>query len=160
MRCCFHNQVRFRVRSGGQWIALGSSVGMLHHVQRSPSGACTLGCQTRESLMTSRAVTIPRGDPSAILPDRNSPLAFRNPMFSFLMWGGSQPLARGSQWKFATRGQYAPQTINLAGTTNAVSPQSMLYIDVLGQLAIVDGASQGLILIDLNTVNLARSPYF
>jgi hypothetical protein len=161
MRCCFHNQVRFRVRSGGQWIALGSAVGMLHHVRRSPSGACTLSCEERDSLLTSRAVTIPRPvDPAAVIPTRNSPLAFRNPMFSFLMWGGEDAPVRNAQWKFASRGQYAPLTINLAGSTTALSPQSMLYIDVLGQLAVVDGASQGLILIDLDTVNLARSPYF
>jgi hypothetical protein len=36
----------------------------------------------------------------------------------------------------------------------------MLFIDSLGQLALVDGSSQGLVLIDLNTVTLAHTPFF
>jgi hypothetical protein len=166
MRCCFHNQVRFRVRAGGQWVALGTGVGHLHHVRRDPSGACTESCEPRDALLNARAVTLPRPvDPAAVAPGRNSPLALRNPMFSFLMWGGLGPAGlaipgRDAQWKFASRGQFVPQTINLAGSTSSVSPQSMRYIDVLRQLAVVDGASQGLVLIDLDTVNLARSPYF
>jgi hypothetical protein len=162
MRCCFHNQVRFKVRSGGQWVALGSAVGMLHHVVRSPdAGACVLSCESKDMLMSSRAPTVPRPvDPAAVPPDRNSPLALRNPMFSFVVWGGQAPLQRETVWKFAARGQFTPLIINLASSTTSVSPQSMRFIDVLGQLAVVDGASQGLILIDLDAVNLARAPYF
>jgi hypothetical protein len=48
----------------------------------------------------------------------------------------------------------------LAAGTTAVSPQSMRFIDSLGQLAVVDGASQGLVLIDLGSVGLAHTPYF
>ena len=36
----------------------------------------------------------------------------------------------------------------------------MRFIDALGQLAVIDGASQGLILIDLNTIQEAHTPYF
>ena len=59
------------------------------------------------------------------------------------------------------RGGFSPLTIPLTGNTAAaVIPQSMRFIASLGQLAVVDGAQQGLVLIDLNTVNFAHNPYF
>ena len=36
----------------------------------------------------------------------------------------------------------------------------MRFIESLGQIAVVDGASQGLVLIDLAGVTIARAPYF
>jgi hypothetical protein len=94
----------------------------------------------------------------------------RNPMFSYVTWSGCGPLAnpvndhtltaRDLTWKFSIGGAFSPLTISLSGTSNAsVSPQSMLFIDSLGQLAVVDGAQQGLVLIDLNTVALSNN-YF
>ena len=63
-------------------------------------------------------------------------------------------------WQFSTRGQFSPLSLNLASTNASVSPQTMRFIDALGQMAIVDGASQGLILIDLNLLEEAHAPYF
>jgi hypothetical protein len=63
-------------------------------------------------------------------------------------------------WKFGTRGQFTPLTITLATNNVSVMPQSMRFIESLGQLAVVDAASQGLVLIDLNTVAFAHAPYF
>jgi hypothetical protein len=95
-------------------------------------------------------------------------------MFSFVIWSGAAPTpiapggpvldhtttTRGLVWVVKTRGQFTPLYFNLASSSNSVSPQSMRFIESLGQLAVVDGASQGLILIDLNTVAYAHSPYF
>jgi hypothetical protein len=36
----------------------------------------------------------------------------------------------------------------------------MKYVETLGQIAVVDAASQGLVLIDLRSVSIARAPYF
>jgi hypothetical protein len=36
----------------------------------------------------------------------------------------------------------------------------MLFIPPLGQLGIVDGQLQGLVVIDLNTLQFAHAPYF
>jgi hypothetical protein len=36
----------------------------------------------------------------------------------------------------------------------------MTYIDSIGRLAIVDGSSQGLILVDLDAVAVAGTPFF
>ncbi len=180
MRCCFHHQVRFKVRTGGMWLSVGGAVGLLHRVTANSSGACVLSCDPREALLQSRAPAVPfikaPGGGDIAAPGRNSLLAMRNPAFSFVVWNGvaqvpkpkepkvlitvDQTPVRDLQWKFTTRGQFSPLVINTASSTTAVSPQSMRFIDSLGQLALVDGASQGLILIDLNTVTLAHTPFF
>lgn len=189
MQCCFHNQVHFNVRTGGQWSVIGSASGFLHHIVPTGSdGRCGPSCLERDQLLNGRATPIARvpGDPtnsceSAIPPPsitRDSVLAFRNPMFSFLVWNGQRvvsatdssgtttqvcqdnPPARDTVWTFSTRGSFQPQQLNLAGTSAGLSPQSMRFIDSLGQLAIVDGSSQGLVLIDLNTLGEAHTPYY
>ena len=184
-RCCFHHQATFKVRTGGQWLTIGSATGLLHHVQTDPTtNRCVLACNAADALENARAFDIPwspapaagsttAGCPApAQLPaglDRNSVLAMRNPMFSFVMWSGCAPLAgndhtetaRDLVWKFSMRGGFAPVTVSISqNTTTAVLPQSMRFIDSLGQLAVVDGAQQGLVLIDLNTLQFAHSPYY
>jgi hypothetical protein len=178
--CCFHHQATFKVRTGGEWVAVGSVVGLFHHVVKGTdaAGSCVLSCDTPQAALTNaRAFDIPWTKPPCVrdpskLPlafDRNSPLAMRNPMFSFVMWSGcpSQPTAFGDHtlstrdlsWRFTTRGSFSPLTVSLVSpsTGSAVSPQSMRFISSLGQLAIVDGESQGLVLIDLNLVAVTRS---
>ncbi|HEY5242107.1 MAG TPA: hypothetical protein VIJ22_11600 [Polyangiaceae bacterium] len=185
-RCCFHHQATFKVRTGGQWLTVGSATGLLHHVQADPStNRCVLACNPADALENARAFDVPWGTPPAkmgsaatgcappsMLPaglDRNSVLAMRNPMFSFVMWSGCAPLtgndhtetARDLVWKFSMRGGFSPVTVSLSqNTTTAVLPQSMRFIDSLGQLAVVDGAQQGLVLIDLNTLQFAQGPYY
>ena len=100
---------------------------------------------------------------------RDSSLAMRNPLFSFVMWSGCGPLPgykdhtlsqRDDVWRFSVRGGFTPITIpRVQGSTTAVSPQSMQFIPSLGQLAVVDGEAQGLVLIDLYTVSFAHA-YF
>ena len=67
---------------------------------------------------------------------------------------------RDEYWKFSTRGQFTGLNVNIAATDTSVDPQSMHFIEALGQLAVVDGADQGLVLIDLNTIAFAHTPYF
>jgi hypothetical protein len=127
--------------------------------------------------MNARAFDIPWWRPGTCaardqLPtfDRDSPLAMRNPMFSFFLWSGCGPTTgpgdhtlttRNLTWKFSMRGGFAPLSLQLItqNAGNAVSPQSMRFINSLGQLAVVDGEAQGLVLIDLNVVAAIHS-YF
>lgn len=166
MRCCFHNQVRFRVRPASQWLATGSVVGYLHHLVGDAAGRCVQSCAPRESLLNARAPAVPRPtSPTVLPPGRNSPLALRNPMMSLVVWNGVTAAgnvapSRDMTWRFALRGQFNPLLVDLARRTTAVNPQSMRFIEPLGQVAIVDGSSQGLVLINLDTVELARDPYF
>jgi hypothetical protein len=177
IRCCFHHQAAFKVRTGGEWLAVGSVNGLIHHIQADPAtNRCVPTCSPNDVLKNARAPDVPWGTAPACTPpssvpslDRNSPLAMRNPMFSFVMWSGCTPLVsndhsettRDMQWKFSMTGGFVPVTISMTGGSNvAVSPQSMRFIDPLGQLAVVDGEQQGLILIDLNTLGFAHNPYY
>jgi hypothetical protein len=58
------------------------------------------------------------------------------------------------------RGMPTTQVINLASDTVAVDVQSMRFIESLGQIAVVDAAAKGLVLIDLGAVAVAHAPYF
>ncbi len=185
--CCFHKQVSFKVRTGGEWATVGAGgLGFFNHVQKDPNtGACVLPCDdSRFALMNARTFELPPPACAALeqtqvaqpyIP-RNSPLAMRNPMFSFVMWSGCPPTvpdgmnlpagphigsARDLQWRFSLRGGFTPLTINLGGTTAVpVAPESLLYVPSFGQLAVVDGEQQGLVMIDINTLGFAHAPYF
>jgi hypothetical protein len=156
----------------------------------STSGRCVLSCDQRDVLRNGRAFDIPYGQPGAanqcVPPtaqiDRANALAFRNPMFSFAMWQGCSPQStddagsslglcqgfgdhttsqRDLSWRFSMRGGFTPLTFALGGVTDApVVPQSVRPLPAFQQLAIVDGAQQGLILIDLHTLQFAHTPYF
>ena len=172
MQCCFHNQVRFKVRTGQLWSAVGQAVGggggvgFFSHLTTDAGGRCVNSCDPREALLNGRVVT----NPSGIVVDlattqRNSALAARNPMFSMSVLGGvltgaAAPIARDTQYTFSTRGQFRALFVGIAGGSISVNPQSMRYVESLGQIAVVDGASQGLVLIDLRAVTVARAPYF
>lgn len=186
-RCCFHHQSGFKVRAGGEWLAAGSASGMLHHVRPDTSGRCVQSTDPRLALLNARAFDIPWAKPDSCTPAgqpprpffRDSPLAMRNPMFSYVMWsgcgafqgsdGGTVPFPgfgdhtlsqRDEVWRFAVSGSTAPVSISLAQSgTTAVSPQSMLFIPSLQQLAVVDGEAEGLILLDLNIVAFAHAYY-
>lgn len=174
-RCCFHDRMAFRVRAANQWVAFGGAVGLLHHVRQGTGGACVLSCDPREALLNSRAPAVPRGrgtdgSPVFVAIDRDSALALRNPMFSVVMANGITRDAGGiildtypkreMQWRFVTAGGFSPLVINIAASTISVSPQSMRFVDSFGQVALVDGASQGLVLFDLSVVGFAHAPYF
>jgi hypothetical protein len=161
MRCCFHHQVKFKIRTGAQWLTHGSSVGVLSHVTRGDGGRCVPSCNPEEALLNARAPSLPFSSGKEP-PSRNSPLAMRNPAFSFFVQNGSADTTpeRDMAYHFSTRGGFQPLAINLAAQTTAVNPQSMRFIESLGQIAVVDAASQGLVLIDLAGVTIARAPYF
>lgn len=172
LRCCFHSQTKFNVRAGSQWLAVGSTVGMLSHVVRADGGRCVASCEPHKALLNARAPALPYDASGAdFAPFRDSALALRNPAFSFFVQNGytqgtagavavDAPPARNVTYRFQTRGQFQPLVISLAASTTSVNPQSMRFIESLGQIAVVDGSSQGLVLIDLAGVGIARAPYF
>ncbi|MGO9837479.1 MAG: hypothetical protein ACLP1X_25085 [Polyangiaceae bacterium] len=192
MRCCFHHEVGFKVRTGGEWVAVGQNgLGLLSRVVAAPQGTdpstpssrpCVLSCDPHDVLLNARSFDVPWATPSssssgascqppAPFPDivRTNALAMENPYFSFVTWMGCSPLTEGAhtptardlQWKFSVRGGFTPLAVSITGNTStAVSPQSMRFIESFGQLAIVDGELQGLVLIDLNTLAFAHNPYY
>ena len=94
--------------------------------------------------------------------DRNTPFAIRNPLLAAQLVGFATSNVytanqRDLTYKFQTRGRFAAQQVVLTATSTAVSPQSMRYIEPLGQMGIIDGSTLGLILIDLNTLVVAKT---
>jgi hypothetical protein len=191
-QCCFHHQAGFEIRTGGEWAVVGQNgLGFLHHVMTDPtSGRCVLSADPLDALLNGRAFDIPYGPPGAsgqcepptAQIERSSPLAFRNPMFSFVMWQGCNPLdaidaggspdcestgdhtstQRDRSWRFSMRGGFSPLTLSI-GAANVVPvvPQSMRPVPVFQQLAIVDGAQQGLVLFDLHSLQMIpHGPYY
>ncbi len=179
-QCCFHEQAHFRVRTGGEWVALGSVSSYIHHIvpDKTANNACVQSCDSRAVLLNARApeLAIPPPDPSGAFvittpPTRNSPFAMRDPMLSFFI---AAPVVTGNDtksffvsslrdytWQFQTRGGYAAQGVSLTGTNTAVVPQSSMWIPPLGAIGVVDGSSEGLFIIDLNTLQIAGgSPFF
>jgi hypothetical protein len=184
LRCCFHRQAAFKVRTGGQWVAVGTeNIGLLHHVVAdwNNGGRCVLSCDPKYSLMNARAFGVPWPDATCtsqpsdagatdIAPpppglDRNSPLALRNPIFSFVMWAGCPYNhsfdARDSVWRFSIAPGFSPLTVSIGQyATSPASPQSMRFVNSLGQIAIVDGSLQGVVFYDLNTIAVGSGPYY
>lgn len=164
-QCCFHKQAKFRVRTGGQWLAIGSSSGYLHHVKVDPdTNACVLGCDQRNALLNARGFDVVQSMPDKMFAlDRDSPFAIRNPLMSFVVAGSKPAMGnltnnqRDLTWKISARGPFKVQSINLSPSGTAVSPQSMRYIGPLGQMGIVDGSALGLILVDLNSLGISKT---
>jgi hypothetical protein len=147
---------------------VGSVVGFLSHIISDPNGRCVVSCDPRQVLLNSRIPSLPFGQ-GDFAPFRDSVLALRNPMFSFFVQNGERSVnnvptdvvpQRDTSWHFSTRGQFTPLLVNLAASTTTVDPQSMKFIAPLGQIAVVDGSSQGLELIDLSTLSTPRAPFF
>jgi hypothetical protein len=196
-QCCFHNQAGFKIRTGGEWAVVGQDgLGFVHHVTTDNStGRCVLSCDSSDALRNGRTFDVPYGPtltpgatayqcvPPTAQVDRASALAFRNPMFSFVMWEGCNPLQgsgdagssapfcqgfddhttsqRDLSWRFSMRGGFTPLTFSIGGGNGTpVVPQSVRPVPNFQQLAIVDGAQGGLILIDLHTLQFAHDPYF
>lgn len=159
LRCCFHGQPRFRVRAASTWVTVGSQFGFLHKVQPGAGGRCVQSCDASLALRNARAFTVPpRPDDVTARVSRDSAAALRNPLFSFFMQGTSPE--RDTRWRFSTRGQFETLSIVLGGgQTTQVNPQSMRFVEPFNQVAVVDAASQGLVLIDLRSV-VARASYF
>jgi hypothetical protein len=63
-----------------------------------------------------------------------------------------QRVGRDLSWEFTVVDGFTNLFINLATNGSEVSPKSMLFIPSLGQLAVVDGAQEGLIIVDLGTI--------
>lgn len=166
-RCCFAKQAAFRVRAGGAWLVSGTTSGLLHHVRaRATDGACTLTCDAADRLLNGRVLEIPRpaAGTSVSAPNRKSPLAFRNPAFSFVMWSGARASERGWNWQFSTRGGFVPYTwdmtsLGLSQRSVNVLLSEMVALDPFGQLAIVDAGARGVVLIDLTSMGFGATPY-
>ena len=186
LACCFGGAaLRYKVRAGHQWIVKGSRSGFRHNVVADADLRCIRDCNPRRSLLRSRILEISSSscpaatgdevttcgigratsaDVACIVPNQaavspgaaGSECIFENLMYRFAVYRGNQPSQRDMAFSFQLVGGYAPLVANLAAQTAAVSPQAMTFVPQLGQLAVVDGAAEGLVLVSLDTVGISR----
>ncbi len=151
--CCFPTLVRFTVRAGAQWVAVGEATGFLHHVVEDPeSGVCRDSCDPRAALLRGRVRT---ADAAPVPQD--SPFAFRNPFFRFAITApAGTAVPRDHSFRFTTQGQFLSLFASLKDQTDDVLPQTLTYVPATGELAVADGSLEGLMLISTRTMQLER----
>jgi hypothetical protein len=81
---------------------------------------------------------------------------FENLTHRFAVYRGAEPSVRDTSFVWQIAGGFFPLTANLAAQTAAVSPQSLMFVPQIGQLAVVDGAAEGLVLVSLDSVAVSR----
>jgi len=179
--CCFPMLTTYAVRAQQQWVVNGTVSGFLHKVTTNrDTGRCVDSCDPSLRLRNGRALYWPQhfdetsGDITSQIPAVDDPRVFRNPTMQFWIHPASattqpdpanpgaqrQPFAdRDKYFSFTTVGGFYPLVINLGASTTYVQPQSVTWLPQIGQLAIADGSVQGLMMVDIASLTLARSYY-
>jgi hypothetical protein len=79
----------------------------------------------------------------------------------FVIYRGSAPSVRDMVFNWRVTGGFSSLVMSLAGLSSTVSPQSIQFLPQPEQLAVVDGASQGLSLWSLDTFGVVKpSPFY
>lgn len=79
----------------------------------------------------------------------------------FAVYRGRAPSVRDSVFSWQTSGGFTPLVVNMANVSVVVSPQTLQFVSQLERMAVVDGASLGLSLIDFDAFVVAKpSPFF
>jgi hypothetical protein len=155
-KCCFPTLVTYYIRPGNQWLVVGQANGFMHHVIADPeTGACRPSCDPTLARKDGRVLRTPNSSRDEPVLD-GSPTAFINQMFRMAIVDGTEPPQRDMQIRFGTKGQFSPLIVTLLKDTGAVAPVAITYIPPTGELAVTDGAIQGVITVDLRNVAANR----
>ena len=156
VKCCFPTEIAYEVRAGHQWVVVGDQTGFLHHVIPNPAdGTCRDSCDPALGRLNGRVIEAKAG---SVVKDSTPSVAFTNPMFRFAILApsaASSASVRDQQFRFVTQGSFSPLRIFLSGTSTDVNPLS-LSLAPTGELAVPDGASQGLVFVSPDTVGVSR----
>jgi hypothetical protein len=163
-KCCLPTFLTYYVRPGNQWVVAGEASGFLHHVIPDPvTGACRTSCDpVRGARMNGRVLPTPAG--TKVVRD-GDPTAFINQFFRFAVFNGVDdknndvPPTRDMQLRFRTSGSFAPLTITLIKDSKDVAPVAITYVPPTGELAVTDGLLQGLLTVNLSSVDSSRQFY-
>jgi len=120
-----------------------------------------VGCATDADVACVYDQVPPEGETSSRikLSDPAAACIFNGLNDRFALYRGRLPSERDSAFAWQTTGGFAPQVMSLSGTI--VAPQSIQFLQQPEQMAVVDGASQGLSLFSLDTFGLVKpSPFF
>ena len=181
--CCFGGEaLSYVVRGGRQWLMVSSAVGFQHNVIATPTDSglrCMRDCNPRRSRLKSRLVEIaadihvdPDDDagieacgsgeclacvmdePGAI--DPGSACVFESITTRFAIYRGTQRSQRDMAFTWEYSGGFEPLTASISASTTSVSPQRMQWFPQSQDLVITDGASQGLVFVELDTIGIRR----
>jgi hypothetical protein len=156
--CCFPMLATYTVRALQQWVVVGAGTGFLHRGAADPNtGRCVDSCDPVLRLYNGRVLEQARA--GAQIPTVGGPNVFRNPMMQFWIHPGQEPSVRDMYFSFNETGGFIPLLVNLAASTSYVQPQAMQFFPQLGQLVIIDGSVQGLMLVNLSQLTLSASYY-
>jgi hypothetical protein len=189
VHCCFPAGTAYTVRSSNQWLLSGpSGVGSAaHDIATGADGRCvhTATCEPRKKFFHARAFEVcnsdkgadPDGtcraaDPTvtcvASANDHEIPVTpagvaqqciFENLTARFAVYRGARRSTRGMSFSWQTTGGFTPLTMSLP--TQLPVPTTLSYLPEVGYLAVIDSASVGLSLFDLNSLGVVSpSPYF
>lgn len=104
----------------------------------------------------------PAGESGQVKPD--GPAAsciFSSLNERFVVYRGSAASVRDMVFTWQITGGFSPLVMNLASLSSTVLPQSIQFLQQPEQLAVVDGASQGLSLWSLDTFSVVKpSPFY
>lgn len=174
-KCCMPGAMAFGVRGGDQWVMNGDVNGFLHHViPRESDGACRNSCDPVLSRKNGRIRRSPFG---ATVLD-TSPNALVTPMYRFAILDRDLPddfnedpeepdyeqkrdtatrPPLNAQFQMTGSGSFTPLLIALSTDgTQLIAPQGMAYSIPTGELAITDGALNGLIMVNLANAAFSR----
>ncbi|MFO0553149.1 MAG: hypothetical protein U0271_32475 [Polyangiaceae bacterium] len=149
--CCFPTLVDYEIRSGDEWVLVGTSSGFQHAVIADPeTGVCRPSCDPRVARMKSRArYTI--GPTESTVVSSTDALAFSNALFRFgivVPENADKPvLARDMAFHFVTQSSFEPLRAVLTSSDRTyVQIKQMGYVENTDEFFATDGALEGLIL--------------
>jgi hypothetical protein len=178
LSCCFPSLNRYTIRGGSQWVLLGSASGFRHDVRpvrEQENGVdvqrCRRDCQPRRRFARARAFEVVAPGPGEELPagvacvsdalrpvrpDDPPACRFSNLTSRFAVYRGRSPSVRGMTFSWQTVGGFRPLVVDLTTQTANVSPQALVFVPQIQQLAVTDAQSQGLSFVSLDSLGISR----
>jgi hypothetical protein len=175
-------KLRYSVRAGSHWVLTGNGGiqhNIIADPDKDPvfGNQCMRDCSPRNQFLNGRAFEVAASGactstadvPCAVGPamptdapacvqtgqgpvDPTSACVFQNLTHRFAVYRGTEASTRDMTFTWSVTGGFIPLSAALTSQTRAVSPQSIVFVPQLGQLAVADGAAAGLVFISLDSV--------
>lgn len=119
---------------------------------------CNVGPARPEDSVCRAAFT---ADYPVVQPDGpGSECIFESLTARFALYRGQNPPQRDYTFSWRTQGGFTPLSVDIAaGQTTLVLPQSLNFVPQLNQVAVADGQSRGLVMIDLDNLRIDQSRF-
>jgi hypothetical protein len=118
-----------------------------------------VGCSTEADF--GACVFDQTADPGVQIGGAASHCIFNGLNERFALYRGRLPTPPDTSFSWRTTGGFTPLVMSLASVNSVVAPQSIQFLRAPEQMAVVDGASQGLSLFSLDTFGIVKpSPFY